>query len=536
VIEVQKTGWSQTAPLTCKSPTVTVVTNQVVMTPPFGNTDTTCEEQHDTTLYGGVDDHFSTTNGSELAYQTTALKTAITNCSNGPMIYYDVPVDNKCFGQSFVGNWCNPPCCVVGARLEGRIKATSGLSTTDYMTFGNWQAGVPSVWGLKLNSLVNYSTTEVGTPNDGLWSNGDVMSFSLNLAYLPPSWDVTGLTSVMPLFHSGGFDVFISDDTEVDYLRLVLTICCENPYVFGDANHDGIIDISDAVYLIAYIFSGGSAPSPLLAGDANCDGMDDISDVVYLIAYIFSGGHAPCSGSYGKLSPDGELLQDSRSVYSATLKLAENEATNSSTKTSAVEMHTDAEVAGVQLEFKTDISKADEIVAQTTERSKNLRLFSGVVDGLFKVGLIDLTGKNAIAAGDGPIVNFDFKGDRKNLDLVNGVVCDRNGKRLNVKIDQIVKASALPKQYSLSQNYPNPFNPSTEIRFALPKSCEVHVEVLNVLGQTVRTLTSGLQTAGTHFVTWDGTDERGNSVASGVYFYRIVSDEFTTSRKMVLLK
>ncbi len=65
-------------------------------------------------------------------------------------------------------------------------------------------------------------------------------------------------------------------------------------YVCGDANGDGIVDISDAVYLIAYIFSGGSEPSPLLSGDANCDSAVDISDVVYLIAYIFSGGAEPC--------------------------------------------------------------------------------------------------------------------------------------------------------------------------------------------------------------------------------------------------
>jgi hypothetical protein len=63
----------------------------------------------------------------------------------------------------------------------------------------------------------------------------------------------------------------------------------------GDANNDAAVDISDAVYLIAYIFSGGLAPNPLLAGDSNCDSTVDISDVVYLIAYIFSGGSAPCS-------------------------------------------------------------------------------------------------------------------------------------------------------------------------------------------------------------------------------------------------
>jgi hypothetical protein len=68
------------------------------------------------------------------------------------------------------------------------------------------------------------------------------------------------------------------------------------PYICGDADGSRVVDISDAVYLIAYIFSGGSAPSPLLAGDASCDQTVDISDAVYLINYIFSGGPEPCTG------------------------------------------------------------------------------------------------------------------------------------------------------------------------------------------------------------------------------------------------
>ncbi|GEM_PF-2564105 len=66
-------------------------------------------------------------------------------------------------------------------------------------------------------------------------------------------------------------------------------------YLCGDANADATVNISDAVYLIAYIFAGGSVPSPLLAGDPNCDSAVNISDAVYLIAYIFAGGSAPCS-------------------------------------------------------------------------------------------------------------------------------------------------------------------------------------------------------------------------------------------------
>ncbi|MCX6832720.1 MAG: dockerin type I repeat-containing protein [candidate division Zixibacteria bacterium] len=82
-------------------------------------------------------------------------------------------------------------------------------------------------------------------------------------------------------------------------------------YLCGDANADGTTDISDVVYLIAYIFSGGSAPQPLLAADANHDGTVDISDVVYLIAYIFSGGPAPDCQHYMIPSTTTIIPQDS---------------------------------------------------------------------------------------------------------------------------------------------------------------------------------------------------------------------------------
>ena len=68
------------------------------------------------------------------------------------------------------------------------------------------------------------------------------------------------------------------------------------PRPCGDADKNGIVTISDAVYLINYIFSGGPAPNPLLSGDADCSGFVTISDPVYLINYVFSGGPAPCTG------------------------------------------------------------------------------------------------------------------------------------------------------------------------------------------------------------------------------------------------
>lgn len=94
----------------------------------------------------------------------------------------------------------------------------------------------------------------------------------------------------------------------------------------------------------------------------------------------------------------------------------------------------------------------------------------------------------------------------------------------------------LPIDYSLSQNYPNPFNPSTVIAFALPKRSRVVLEVFNILGQKVRQLVDNTLPAGNHSIVFDGLDNEGHELASGVYLYRIKTEEFTQSRKMLLMK
>ena len=94
----------------------------------------------------------------------------------------------------------------------------------------------------------------------------------------------------------------------------------------------------------------------------------------------------------------------------------------------------------------------------------------------------------------------------------------------------------LPKCFVLSQNYPNPFNPETQIEFDLPHASAVSIDVYNIVGRHIRRLANEWLSAGRKAVTWDGCDDRGQRVSSGVYFYRIVADDFTDSKKMVLLK
>ena len=96
--------------------------------------------------------------------------------------------------------------------------------------------------------------------------------------------------------------------------------------------------------------------------------------------------------------------------------------------------------------------------------------------------------------------------------------------------------SGLPVDFFLDQNCPNPFNPQTTISYGLLRSSEVRIEVYNILGRNIRTLVSGQQPAGRHSVVWDGRDENGEEVSSGIYFYRLVGDDFSESRKMLLLR
>jgi len=94
----------------------------------------------------------------------------------------------------------------------------------------------------------------------------------------------------------------------------------------------------------------------------------------------------------------------------------------------------------------------------------------------------------------------------------------------------------LPEDFSLTQNYPNPFNPITNIEFALPVRTEVSLDIYNIMGQKVQSLVKGTLPAGSHTVTWDGTDLSGVQVATGVYFYRLKAGDDIETRKMLLMK
>jgi hypothetical protein len=95
---------------------------------------------------------------------------------------------------------------------------------------------------------------------------------------------------------------------------------------------------------------------------------------------------------------------------------------------------------------------------------------------------------------------------------------------------------ALPQRTQLHQNLPNPFNPTTRIDFDLAHAGPVRLDIVDVSGRRVRRLVDGDLARQRHSVTWNGLDDAGRRVASGVYIYRLETDDLMTARRMILLK
>lgn len=101
---------------------------------------------------------------------------------------------------------------------------------------------------------------------------------------------------------------------------------------------------------------------------------------------------------------------------------------------------------------------------------------------------------------------------------------------------KMIAENAIPEEFILGSNYPNPFNPSTTLQYGLKENTHVVLTIYNMLGQEVRTLVNEVQTAGYKAVQWDGKNNAGTQVPSGIYIYKLQAGSFVSSKKMLLVK
>jgi hypothetical protein len=149
------------------------------------------------------------------------------------------------------------------------------------------------------------------------------------------------------------------------------------------------------------------------------------------------------------------------------------------------------------------------------------------------VGVVSNSSEYGLVLTDFPLYFMDAGESESLVDAVMNLF----GEPVSVGEDAVAH---LPRAYSLSQNYPNPFNPMTVIEFAVPETRDGGVDVTlliyNIRGERIRTLIDEPKPAGIYMVSWDGRDDRGSRLASGIYLYSIVAGDFRSTRKMVLVK
>ena len=205
-----------------------------------------------------------------------------------------------------------------------------------------------------------------------------------------------------------------------------------------------------------------------------------------------------------------------------------------------INLNTDFEIIAARFTFSYDNSFGVADVQLSQALTGKVFIKQMLVEGKLVVDIISLTGLVPAELGSEmfSVAFRDATQQEAGLTLEKVEVADRSGK-VYIEAAKVNGAKALPKAFTLSQNSPNPFNPSTTISYEIPESsgaAKVVVAVYNIRGQKVVTLVDELKETGQYSVNWDGLDETGRRVSSGVYFYRMNAGDFTAVRKMVVLK
>jgi len=294
-------------------------------------------------------------------------------------------------------------------------------------------------------------------------------------------------------------------------------VCADSIDLRCDLNLDNIpYTVADAVMYVNYFVYGPSAfiinyNGQIAASDCNNDGkVLTVADLVYLIRVI-TGDAMP----FPKMVPQ---------AGSATASIMVNHSA------AAVSVNSPVDLGAVQ--FVIEYSGYDVGEPHLINGASDMTLKYSDQDGVLKVLVYSMERDMMISAGQENIFVIPLAGEGE-MTIGEVQLSDYDGNVLNSSVE---KETVLPTTFALHQNYPNPFNATTQIVCELPHLARIQIEIYNVRGQKVAVLFDGEESAGIHRVEWNGKDDYGNDVASGIYFYRLTSADYKSEKKMLLMK
>jgi hypothetical protein len=436
--------------------------------------------------------------------------------------------------------------------------------------------------GITLQSSIGQPAVEGG-------SSGGI---NLQPGYIPGVRQFTG-TITLNLTVEGGWNMVSVPLVVSDYRKTTLYPSATSPafafvngYVIRDTLENGLGYWIKFPSQSSIQMTGTSRSDDTIAVNANWNMIGSLSSPVLIsdvtpippvtitsnffgysnaIGYFIEDTLKPGSGYWVKVSQAGQLRMQSGSMLLATTKEPLSDDTKSGERSGTSSLSDEEGIN--QLTFRDVEGKERTLYFSSTRNDLDVERYElpplppgGMLDiryasqRMLEVAETDRTKEMAIRISSAVyplIIAWSITGQSSVALIVDGKAIPISGigkfeigneqSVVSLRLSPLV-VQEIPKVFALEQNYPNPFNPVTQIKYALPNESFVALKVYNVLGQEIITLVNQVQKAGYMTVTWDGRNNLGHTVGSGIYFYRIEAmpadrgDAFVQVKKMLFLK
>jgi len=408
-----------------------------------------------------------------------------------------------------------------------KVKAVEGtLSTENTVTITVTNANqlpsfVATGAAVLADASIPYGTAKTFTyvAKDG---DNETLTYAVNIVPAPAgtysisnALGAVGLFTFTPAFADNG-KVFAVTVTATDPNAAVATttanLTVTGAYQRGDATlSGGAPDVNDAIKILEHVVGKITLTAEqLVYADAKQDGVVGAVDAAYVLSYIANGAWPTFKTVATAGTVEFARMSAENGVLSLPLAISATSGVTS--------IYAEADLNNANIEIGKVNMRLPEgwLVVTSTENGKVRIAAAGTTainDGIFATVEVTLKDKEATVSIVG-----------------NAKLNDEISSSLNAKVRE------LPTEFALSQNYPNPFNPTTSIKFSVAQDAKVNLVVYDMLGQRVRTLVDGIQEAGFYTVRWDGSNDFGGKVASGIYIYRLQAGSFVSTMKMNLMK
>lgn len=318
--------------------------------------------------------------------------------------------------------------------------------------------------------------------------------------------------------------------------------------LLGDPDMDSTISSDDALCAFHIYLNGGLPENgecfnecAIRAADANCDGIVSSGDALVIYKASLNALEPPLE------CPSVAALALNKPDCAMELSPEQINNHQEGELTVAIKIDHPKGISAFGFDLGFPIKSFSVVKVSTANLTRDWEVLDGQanLDGVITIGgfspwpidknepdtLVTITfkaEKNVVDAGE--LWLFNLRDDVAQA-KTKSLIFNRSESNIPKSEDRNI-----PKAYALKQNYPNPFNPETSIQFQLPVDSDIELAIYNVLGQKIRSLVSTRKKAGYCTVEWDGKNEEGICVSSGIYLYKLRANNFTQIRKMLLMR